>query len=211
MNKKRIIIGITGASGAVYGLTLLYSLKKLGTVETHLVISHSSRYIMQQEIGDDAFDRSVSYADYYYDVDDYSAPIASGSYLTDGMIIAPCSAKCLSAIANSYGNNLLTRAADVVLKERRKLVLLFRETPLNLGHIENMARVTRAGGVLLPPVPAFYTKPSSIDDIVLHSTGKALDLFGIEHDLYRRWTGALSPLNLKGEKQHLHKDTKDTK
>ncbi len=198
--KKKIIIGITGASGSVYGLCLLESLRETESVETHLIISPSAEYILQQEIGDDAMQRAVSLADYHYDINDFSAPVASGSCINDGMIIAPCSAKCLSAVANAYGNNLITRAADVALKERRRLVLMFRETPLNLGHIENMAKVTRSGGILLPPVPAFYIKPNSIDEIIRHSAGKALDLFGIEHSLYRRW-GSTSKSRQDGHMQ----------
>ncbi len=187
LKKKRLIVGITGASGSIYGLTLLKALNAVDQIEIHLIVSGSARYIFNEEIGEDALDKAVSLSHFYYDIKDLAASVSSGSFKTDGMIIAPCSAKTLSAVANSYGNNLICRAADVVLKERRQLVLLFRETPLNLGHIENMDKVTRMGGVILPPVPAFYNKPESLDDIINHSIGKALDLFSVEHNLYKRW------------------------
>lgn len=187
MKNQKIIVGITGASGAIYGLTLLECLQKLDSVETHLIISNSGQLVLKQEIGKDALEKAVSMANYSYNISDLSAPIASGSYITDGMIIAPCSAKTLSSIAHSYGSNLITRAADVILKERRRLVLLFRETPLNLGHIENMTQITKMGGIILPPVPAFYSNPVNIEDIINHSIGKTLDLFFIEHKLYKRW------------------------
>ena len=190
MKNKKIIIAITGASGTAYGFTLLEVLKMFDDVETHLVISEAGKkYLLHGEIGENALERAVSTADYTYDIEDISAPIASGSFKTEGMIVAPCSAKTLSSIASSYGANLITRAADVILKERRKLVLLFRETPLHLGHIENMARVTKMGGIVMPPIPAFYSKPETIEDIVLHSVGRALDLFSIEHNLFKRWEG----------------------
>lgn len=190
MKKSRIVVGITGASGAIYGFTLLETLKNFDTVEIYLIISNNGRYLLEEEIGKDAFERAVSMAHCYYDNDDLSAPISSGSFKTDGMIIAPCSAKTLSSIAHSYGSNLITRAADVMLKERRRLVLLFRETPLHLGHIENMEKVTRMGGIILPPIPAFYNKPVNLEDIIRHSVGKTLDLFSIEHNLYKRWDGS---------------------
>lgn len=189
LKNNRLIVGISGASGAVYGFTLLEALKNIDSVETHLIISKIAEDILKDEISADALQKAVAMANYCYDINDISASIASGSFLTDGMIIAPCSAKTLSSIANSYGSNLITRSADVVLKERRRLVILFRETPLHLGHIENMAQVTRMGGIILPPVPAFYNKPAGLDDIVRHSVGKALDLFGFDHSLYKRWQG----------------------
>lgn len=190
MENKKIIVGITGASGTMYGLTLLNVLQKIDVVETHLVISDAGKkYLFHGEIGENALERAVSAADFTYDIDDISAPIASGSFKIEGMIVAPCSAKTLSSIARSYGDNLITRASDVVLKERRKLVLLFRETPLHLGHIENMAQVTRMGGIIMPPMPAFYSKPSTIEDIIMHSVGRALDLFSIDHTLFKRWGG----------------------
>lgn len=127
-------------------------------------------------------------ANYCYENNDLFAPISSGSFITQGMIIAPCSAKTLSALANSYTDNLLTRAGDVMLKERRRLVLLFRETPLHLGHIENMRKVTEKGGIILPPIPAYYYHPKTIADLVNHTLGKVLDLFGINHKLFDRWS-----------------------
>ena len=187
MKKRRIIVGITGASGAVYGMSALESLKATGMVEIHLVISEAGKDLLRMEIGTSAVKRAQRLADALYHNNDLAAPISSGSFLTDGMIIAPCSAKTLSAVAHGYGDNLLHRAADVALKERRKLVLLFRETPLHLGHIENMALVTRMGAVVLPPVPAFYHKPATIADLVDHTIGKVLDLFSLEHNLYQRW------------------------
>ena len=187
MKKRRIIVGITGASGAVYGMSVLESLKATGMVEIHLVISDAGKDLLRMEIGASAVKRAQSLADALYQDNNLAAPISSGSFLTDGMIIAPCSAKTLSAVAHAYGNNLLHRAADVVLKERRKLVLLFRETPLHLGHIDNMALVTRMGGIVLPPVPAFYHQPASIADLVNHTAGKVLDLFSLEHKMYVRW------------------------
>ena len=185
--QKRIIVGISGASGALYGLRLLEALKNIGAIEIYLTISLTAKTLLRDEIAADALDRAIQLADRYYEAYELAAPIASGSFLTDGMIIAPCSAKTLAAIAHGLGDNLLNRAADVVLKERRRLVLLFRETPLHLTHIDNMTQVTRMGGIILPPVPAFYHRPASIDDIVNQSIGKALDLFGIDHTLYQRW------------------------
>ena len=185
--KKKIIVGISGASGALYGLRLLEVLKGSGLIETFLTISQTGTALLQDEIAKGALDQAIALADHYYEAQELWAPIASGSFYTDGMIIAPCSAKTLAAIAHGFGDTLLSRAADVVLKERRRLVLLFRETPLHLTHIDNMAQVTRMGGIVLPPVPAFYHKPASIDDIVNQSIGKALDLFSIDHALYRRW------------------------
>jgi len=187
VKKRRIIVGITGASGAVYGMSLLEALKATGKVEIHLVISDAGKDLLRMEIGTSAVKRVRLLADVLYDNNDLAASVSSGSFLTDGMVIAPCSAKTLSAVTHGYGDNLLHRAADVILKERRKLVLLFRETPLHLGHIENMAMVTRMGAIVLPPVPAFYHKPATIADLVNHTVGKVLDLFSLEHGLYLRW------------------------
>ena len=189
MTKKRIIVAITGARGAIYGMTLLETLNKIKEIETHLIISSTAEDMLRYEISEKAPDNAASLADYTYDVKNLAASISSGSFKTDGMVIAPCSAKTLSSIANAYGNNLITRAADVTLKERRKLILLFRETPLNLAHIENMVMITKMGGIIMPPLPAFYNKPSSIDDIVNQSIGRALSLLSIKNDLYKEWGG----------------------
>lgn len=186
---NRIIVGITGASGVVYGLRLLEALRDQADVEVHLVVSPTAKEIFRDEVDATAFDRAQTLAHRCHDISDLSACIASGSFQTAGMIIAPCSVKTLAAVAHGFGDNLLTRAADVVLKEQRRLVLMVRETPLHLAHLENMAQVARMGGVVLPPIPAFYHKPRTIDDIVRHTVGKALDLFGLPHNLYRRWEG----------------------
>jgi 4-hydroxy-3-polyprenylbenzoate decarboxylase len=187
MKKRRVIVGITGASGAVYGMALLAALKSTGTVETHLVMSEAGKDLLRLELGAGSVKKAQELADKIYDNNDLAAPISSGSFITEGMVIAPCSAKTLSAVAHAYGDTLMHRAADVVLKERRKLLLLFRETPFHLMHIENMALVTRMGAIVLPPIPAFYHKPASIEDLVNHSIGKVLDLLSLEHALFRRW------------------------
>ncbi|MDO9585030.1 MAG: UbiX family flavin prenyltransferase [Syntrophales bacterium] len=182
---KRIIVGITGASGVIYGVRTLEALYRL-KVETHLIISQSAVINLDIET-DYTIDALRSMASHVHDLEDVSAPIASGSYHVDGMIVAPCSIKTLSAIANSYNENILVRAADVSMKERRKLVLIVRETPLHEGHLELMMRVTRMGGVILPPVPAFYHMPKTIDDIINQTVGKALDQFSIDAHLFKRW------------------------
>ena len=182
---KRIIVGITGASGVIYGVRTLETLHKLG-VETHLIISSSGVRNLDIESGH-TIDELHNLAAYVHDFEDVSASVASGSYHVDGMIVAPCSIKTLSAIANSYNENLLVRAADVNLKERRKLVLIVRETPLHEGHLELMMKVTRMGGVIMPPVPAFYHKPKTIDDIINQTVGKALDQFSLDAHLFNRW------------------------
>jgi flavin prenyltransferase len=183
-----LIIGIPGASGAVYGIRLLQVLSEMKNVETHLVISEAAETTLKHET--DLTPGNIRrLADYYYDSRDVSASISSGSFKTDGMIIAPCSIKTMSAIAGSYNENLMIRAADVTLKERRKLVLVVRESPLHLGHLRSMEQLTETGAIILPPVPAFYTRPQSIDDIIDYTVGKMLDIFDIEHNLYQRWTG----------------------
>ena len=182
---SRIIIGISGATGVIYGVRMLKVLHDFGA-ETHLVVTHSGLKNILLETEYTMADLE-SLAAKVYDVDDIGASLASGSYKAEGMIVAPCSMRSLSAIANSYNHNLLVRAADVTLKERRRLVLLVRETPLHEGHLELMMKVTRMGAIVMPPVPAFYHMPKTIDDLINQTVGKALDLFGIDASLFRRW------------------------
>jgi 4-hydroxy-3-polyprenylbenzoate decarboxylase len=184
----RIIVGINGSSGVIYGIRLLHVLEATPNVETHLVVTHAGEQTIEIETEYKASEIRTL-ADYCYRIDDLTACLASGSFKHDGMIVAPCSMKTLSALAHSYADNLLTRAADVTLKERRRLLLLVRETPLHLGHLRNMVSVTQMGGVVMPPIPAFYHKPSTLQDIIDHTIGKALDLFNIEHSLFERWRG----------------------
>ncbi|KTD18449.1 UbiX family flavin prenyltransferase [Legionella jordanis] len=183
--KKRIIIGISGASGIIYGIRLLELLADT-EFETHLIISKAAQLTRAYESHLSATELA-DLADVTYRIDDVAASLSSGSYRTLGMIIAPCSMKTLASIANGLSSNLLTRAAEVVLKERRKLVLLARETPLHLAHIENMKKVTEMGAIVAPPVPAFYNQPQSLDDIVNHTAGRVLDLFDIDVHAVRRW------------------------
>ncbi len=182
---NRIIVGIAGATGVIYGIKMLKVLCDIG-IETHLVVTHSGLKNILLETEYTLADLE-SMAAKVYDVDNVGASIASGSYRADGMIVIPCSIRSLSAIANSYNNNLLVRAADVTLKERRRLVLVVRETPLHEGHLELMMRVTRMGAVVMPPVPAFYHMPKTIDDLIDQTIGKVLDLFAIDASLFRRW------------------------
>jgi len=186
MKKRKIIIGISGASGTIYGVRLLETLRNYQEIETHLVVSDIAKEIMRHENSCDP-DEVLRLADIVHPINDLGAAISSGSFLTEGMIIAPCSIKSLSGIANSYNDNLLVRAADVCLKERRKLIMMLRETPLHLGHLELMTRVTRYGAILLPPMPSFYHHPKTIDDIVNQTVGRVLDNFGIIHNLFKRW------------------------
>lgn len=188
---RRLIVGITGASGAIYGERLLLVAAELG-IETHLVLSRSAALTIDHEL-ERSLDEVKALASRVYPVGDVGAAIASGSYHTDGMIIAPCSMRTLAAIAGGVTDNLLTRAADVVLKERRRLVLLARETPLHLGHLRNMVAVTELGAIVSPPVPAFYAKPSGIDALVDHTIGRTLDLFGIDTGKVARWREAKTP------------------
>lgn len=183
---RRLIIGLSGASGAIYGIRALEALKQVPEIETHLVLSPSAKRTIVEET-DWKVSAVEALADVVHTHSDIGAAVASGSFITAGMIVAPCSIKTLSEIANSHNDNLLTRAADVCLKERRRLVLLVRETPLHLGHIELMAQACRYGALILPPVPAFYSRPQTIDDIVNHTVGKALDQFEIPHTLLKRW------------------------
>lgn len=183
----RVIIGITGASGATYGIRLLEVLGTCG-VETHLVISRWGRETVRQETEYDLA-QVESMASYVYSHDDLAAPVSSGSFVTAGMVIAPCSMKTLAGIAHGYGDDLITRAASVCLKEGRKLIVLPRESPLGVIHLENMLRVAHAGAIVMPPMAAFYSRPQSILDLVDHTVGRVLDHLGIEHDLLRRWRG----------------------
>jgi 4-hydroxy-3-polyprenylbenzoate decarboxylase len=185
----RLIVGISGATGSIYGIRLLEILRQK-KIETHLIISSTSKEIISQETLH-SVEAVKALASYVYENEDLGAPISSGSFLSEGMVIIPCSIKSLSGIANSFNENLLIRAADVTLKERRKLVLVVRETPLHLGHIELMLQASRMGAILLPPMPAFYFHPKTIDDLINHTVGKVLDLFSIDTKLFRRWgTGA---------------------
>jgi 4-hydroxy-3-polyprenylbenzoate decarboxylase len=185
----KLVVGISGASGAIYGLRVLEVLRRIG-VDTHLVLSDAAKRTIAYET-DYTLDAVRELATRVHDINDIGASIASGSFRHDGMIIAPCSIKTLSAVANSFDDNLMSRAADVTLKERRKLVLMLRETPLHLGHLRLMTLATEIGAVLVPPMPAFYHLPKTIDDIVNQSVNKALDQFdlGVDLDLFQRWTG----------------------
>ena len=183
-----LTVGITGASGVIYGIRLLEVLSTNKEVETHLMISEAGEKNISYET-DWKLEQVKALADFYYDIHDAGARLASGSFKRDGMVIAPCSMKTLSAVANSYTDNLLVRTADVTLKERKKLILLVRETPLHLGHLRNMEKVTEMGAVVLPPIPAFYYKPRTIQELIDHAIGKVLDIFDIEHSLFPRWSG----------------------
>jgi flavin prenyltransferase len=185
---KRIIVGMSGASGQIYGIRLLEVLKDAPGVETHLVMSQAARITIVQET--DLEPKNVeALAHTVYRHGDIGAAIASGSFDTAGMIVAPCSIKTLSAIANSFGDDLITRAADVQLKEGRPVLLMVRETPLHVGHIELMEKAARIGCIIFPPVPAFYSRPQTIDDIVNGTVGRVLARIGFENDLYYRWLG----------------------
>lgn len=175
MTKMPVVVGVSGASGAAIALRISERLAELA-LETHLVVSNAARRTLLHEVGPDAFERMVALAERTYPVGNIGAAIASGSFRTSGMIIAPCSMRTLAAIATGLADNLLVRAADVHLKERRKLVLMTRETPLHLGHLRNMCAVTEMGAIIMPPVPAFYHHPKSIEDIVDHLAARAIDL-----------------------------------
>jgi polyprenyl P-hydroxybenzoate/phenylacrylic acid decarboxylase-like protein len=185
---KRLIIGITGATGAVYGVALLRLLRTLPGWESHLVLSDAGVLNAWHELKLKRRDveRLATAA---YHPKDIGASIASGSFRTEGMVIAPCSMKTLAAVAHAHADDLVSRAADVVLKERRRLVLLPRETPLNLAHLRNMVAVTEMGGIVMPPVPAFYALPKTIDDLVAHTVGRVMDLFGVSTKNVKRWPG----------------------
>lgn len=192
-HKKRLIVAITGASGTIYGVRLLQLLRALPDWETHLVMSASGALTASQEV-DMKRTEIEAFADVVHHVKDIGATVSSGSFRTAGMVIAPCSMKTLASVAHGLADNLVSRAADVILKERRRLVLMARETPFNLAHLRNMTAVTEMGGIVFPPVPAFYARPASIEEMVDHTVGRVLDLFDIEHhDLVRRWEGLHRP------------------
>lgn len=184
--RQRLIVGISGASGIVYGVKMLQALHETG-VETHLVMTKSAEVTLAYELPGTKVADVQALADVVHPVGDIAAAISSGSFRTQGMIVAPCSVRSLSEIAHGTTGNLLTRAADVVLKERRRLVLMLRETPLHLGHLRTMTQVTEMGAIVMPPVPAFYQQPETIEDIVAQTVGRALDLFGFDIGLVKRW------------------------
>ncbi|MBE0478123.1 UbiX family flavin prenyltransferase [Candidatus Aerophobetes bacterium] len=182
---RRIIVALSGASGAIYGIRLLEALQRI-KIETHLIISRWAEVTIKMETGY-LVEEVQKLATYSYSPDNLTAPCASGSFLTEGMVIVPCSMKTLAAIACGYVDNLVSRAADITMKEGRKLILVPREAPFNAIHLENMLKLCRLGVVIIPPVPAFYIKPSTIDDLINHTVGKVLDGLGIDNELYERW------------------------
>jgi polyprenyl P-hydroxybenzoate/phenylacrylic acid decarboxylase-like protein len=189
--RKRLIVAMTGATGSIYGVRILETLRAIGGWETHLIVSDAGALnawydhkLARKDL--------AKLADVVHNVRDVGASIASGSFITAGMVIAPCSMKTLAAVALGFSDNLVSRAADVILKERRRLVLMVREAPLNLAHLRNMVQVTEMGGVIFPPVPAFYSHARSVDDLVNHSVGRVLDLFDVEHNRIQRWKGIKS-------------------
>lgn len=189
---RRLIIAITGATGAIYGVRMLETLRRLGGVETHLLISAAGWLNIQHELQLSKEDLHAR-ADVVHSVRDVGATIASGSFATDGMIVAPCSMKTLAEIASGMSSSLISRAADVTLKERRPLVLLARETPYTLAHLRNMIAVTEMGAIVAPPVPAFYARPASLDQMIDHTLGRVLDLFGLEAGTVKRWREVEAP------------------
>jgi 4-hydroxy-3-polyprenylbenzoate decarboxylase len=190
MSIKRLIVGLSGASGMIYGIRLLEVLRQVEGVETHLVVSQAGAQTIGLET-DYTLDEVEALADVTYRFRDIAAAIASGSFKTHGMVVIPCSIKTMAGIAHSYSDNLLLRAADVVLKDRRRLVLVLRETPLHLGHLRLMTQVTEMGAILAPPMPAFYHRPKTLDDLINQTVNRVLDLLEIElaQDLFTRWQG----------------------
>ncbi len=187
---KRLIVGLSGASGVIYGIRLLEILQQVADVESHLIISNAAKRTITLETNY-AVNQVEALADRLYQFNDIAASISSGSYKTMGMVIIPCAIKTLSGIANSYSDNLILRAADVVLKDRRKLVLVLRETPLHLGHVRLMAQVIEMGAIMMPPMPAFYHRPKTVDEIINQSVNRVLDVLDIplDQDLFQRWQG----------------------
>ncbi|HEY5896158.1 MAG TPA: UbiX family flavin prenyltransferase [Burkholderiales bacterium] len=186
--KKRLIVGITGATGSVYGISLLKALREMGGWESHLVLTDAGVLNVWHEYQMKRKDVE-RLADFAYHPKDIAATIASGSFITEGMVIAPCSMKTLAAVAHAYADDLVSRAADVVLKERRRLVLVPRETPLNLAHLRNMVAVSEMGAIVMPPMPAFYARPKTLEDLIAHTVGRILDLFGVRSPKVKRWQG----------------------
>jgi flavin prenyltransferase len=185
-NKRRLIVGLSGATGAIYGVRILEILSKIDDIETHLVLTKAGKMTIQVETPYSVKDVETM-ADVVHDINNVGASISSGSFRTAGMVIAPCSMKSMSGIAHSLGGDLLVRAADVILKERKKLVLVARETPLHLGHLEAMVALTRMGAVIFPPVPAFYHRPKTLDDVINQTVTRILDQFDIDVKLFHRW------------------------
>ena len=184
---RRLIVGISGATGAIYGVRILKVLTGIKDVETHLVLTRAAKMTIQVETPH-SVKEVEALADFVHDINNVGASISSGSFRTEGMVIAPCSMKSMGGIAHSVGGDLLVRAADVILKERKKLVLLARETPLHLGHLESMVALTRMGAVIFPPVPAFYHRPKTLDDVINQTVTRVLDQFGIDVNLFERWS-----------------------
>lgn len=182
------VVGITGASGTILGIRALEAIRAVPDVTVHLVMTEQAKQTMQLETAHKP-DDVAKLANFVHDNHDLAAPISSGSFKVDGMLVAPCSIRTASAIANSINDNLLVRAADVTLKERRRLVLMVRETPLHLGHLRMLAQLSEIGASIVPPIPGFYTKPQTVDDIIDHAVGKALDALGVPNELFRRWRG----------------------
>jgi flavin prenyltransferase len=213
-SKRRLIVGISGATGAVYGVRILEILSRLEDIETHLVLTKAGRMTIQVETPF-AIKDVEAMANVVHDVNNVGASISSGSFRTEGMVIAPCSMKSMGGIAHSLGGDLLVRAADVVLKERKKLVLVVRETPLHLGHLEAMVALTRMGAVVFPPVPAFYHRPKTLDDVINQTVTRILDQFDIDVKLFQRWddqgmsrhpdAGAATPLSVAKKSQEAKK------
>jgi len=185
---RRLIVGMSGSSGTIYGIRMLEMLRQIPDIETHLIMSGSAKLNVRLET-DWSLQDVEALAHHVHDFKDIAANVSSGSFKTLGMVIAPCSIKTLSGIANSYSDSLLTRAADVILKERRRLVLMVRETPLHIGHCKLLLDAAELGAILAPPMPAFYNRPTTIDDIVNHSVGRVLDLFDIDTKIVKRWEG----------------------
>lgn len=196
--KKRLIVAITGATGSIYGVRILETLRAIGGWETHLIVSDAGALNAWQDHKLSRRDLG-KLADVVHNVRDVGASISSGSFITHGMIIAPCSMKTLAAVAHGFSDNLVARAADVILKERRRLVLLVREAPLNLAHLRNMVQVTEMGGIIFPPVPAFYSHARTVEALVNHTVGRVLDLFGVEHNRIVRWQGMKGAVPLNNE------------